>query len=118
MQAKTRNISTNKKSKNKLFKKKVIINPDDLKKMSPNVFMTKKEITQQNYKYNQMYNILFNKNKFKMKNDFDKKHSKIILNEKDKYLQPVNLDDSLSDEEDENVDVLNRISGKFTFGHH
>ena len=38
------------------------------------------------------------KNKFKMSNKFDRKHSKKLLEEKDKYLEVVELDDRLPEE--------------------
>ena len=116
MKERNENTYTKITSKNQLFKKKVIIKPDDLKKILPNVFETEKDTIRSNTQYNQIFNDLFDENKFKIRNDFDKKHSKVFLNEKDLYLQSINLDDYLSDE-DEDVEFLNRISPKFTFGH-
>ena len=115
MQTKSKNTSTEKIMKNQLFKKTVMVNPDDLIKILPN--LTEKKTAQSNNQYNQMFKDLFDENKFKIRNDFDRKHSKEFLNEKDKYLRPVNLDDFLSDE-DEKIETLNRISSKFTFGHY
>ena len=58
------------------------------------------------------------KNKFRMSNKFDRKHSEKLLEEKDKYLEVVELDDRLPEEIDEssdykisNIDPLN-----ITFG--
>ena len=58
------------------------------------------------------------KNKFKISNKFDKKHSEKLLEEKDKYLEVVELDDRLPEEIEEishfnlsNIDPLN-----ITFG--
>ena len=70
--------------------------------------------TQSNYQYNQ-YKVLFNEKKFKIRNDFDRKHSKKFLKEKDKCLEPIVVDDFLFD--DEKIETLNKISSKFTFGH-
>ena len=103
---KNKNISTKVISKNELFKKKVIINPDNLKEKFSSMFET--EIG--------AFNDLFDKNKFKIKNDFDRKHCKEFLKEKDKCLEAINLDDNLSENEDENIEVVNNISTKFTFG--
>ena len=55
-------------------------------------------------------------NKFKIRNDFDRKHSKEFLKEKDECLKTMDLNDSLSENDDENDQVLNNISTKFTFG--
>ena len=115
MQTKNKITSTEKISKNKLFKKTVMVNPDDLIKILPN--LTEKKTVQSNNQYNQMFKDLFDENKFKIRNDFDRKHSKEFLNEKDICLRPMNLDDFLSDE-DEKIETLNRISSKFTFGHY
>ena len=115
MQTKSKNSSTEKITKNQLFKKKVILNPDDLKKILTNE--TEKKTAQSNNQYNQVFKDLFNENKFKIRNDFDRKHSKEFLNEKDQYLRPLNIDDFLSDK-DEKIETLNRISSKFTFGHY
>ena len=116
MQMKGKNTFTEKISKNQLFKKKIITNPDDLKKILSNVLEIEKETARSNTQYNQMFKDLFDENKFKIRNDFDRKHSKVFLNEKDIFLRSINLDDFLSDE-DENTEFLNRISSKFTFGH-
>ena len=58
------------------------------------------------------------KKKFKISNKFDKKHSEKLLEEKDKYLEVVELDDRLPEEIEEishfnlsNIDPLN-----ITFG--
>ena len=115
MQTKNKITSTEKISKNQLFKKTVMVNPDDLIKILPN--LTEKKTVQSNNQYNQMFKDLFDENKFKIRNDFDRKHSKEFLNEKDICLRPMNLDDFLSDE-DEKIETLNRISSKFTFGHY
>ena len=103
---KNKNISTKVIPKNELFKNKVIINPDNLKEKFSSMFETETEA----------FNDLFDKNKFKIKNDFDRKHCKEFLKEKDKCLQAIDLDDSLSESEDENIEVVNNISTKFTFG--
>ena len=103
---KNKNISTKVIPKNELFKNKVIINPDNLKEKFSSMFET--EIG--------ALNDLFDKNKFKIKNDFDRKHCKEFLKEKDKCLEAINLDDNLSENEDENIEVVNNISTKFTFG--
>ena len=113
---KNKNISIEKESKNQLFKSKVIINHDDLKKKLSSVLGSENETNKSDNQYNQMFNILFDKNKFKIRNDFDGEHCDDFLHEKLKYLQPVNLDDSLSD--DRKIEYVNRISPKFTFGHH
>ena len=106
---KNKNISTKVIPKNELFKNKVIINPDNLKEKFSSMFETETEA----------FNDLFDKNKFKIKNDFDRKHCKEFLKEKDKCLQAINLDDTLSENnDDENSEVLNNISTKFTFGRH
>ena len=42
------------------------------------------------------------KKKFKISNKFDKKHSEKLLEEKDKYLEEVELDDRLPEEIEEN----------------
>ena len=55
--------------------------------------------------------------KFKISNKFDKKHSEKFLEEKDKYLDVVELDDKLPENEESlaykisNIDLLN-----FSFG--
>ena len=58
------------------------------------------------------------KNKFKMSNKFDEKHSEKLLQEKDKYLEVVELDDRIPEEIEERP--FNKISKndplKFTFG--
>ena len=57
------------------------------------------------------------KKKFKISNKFDKKHSEKFLEEKDKYLEVVELDDKLPENEESlaykisNIDLLN-----FSFG--
>ena len=107
MEMKNKNTSIKKISKNQLFKNRIIINPDDLKEKFPNIL--KKEI--------EALCDLFDEDKFKIKNDFDRKHCKEFLKEKDKCLQAINLDDTLSENnDDENSEVLNNISTKFTFG--
>ena len=103
---KNKNISTKVIPKNELFKNKVIINPDNLKEKFSSMFETE---------IGALYD-LFDKNKFKIKNDFDRKHCKEFLKEKDKCLEAINLDDNLSENEDENIEVVNNISTKFTFG--
>ena len=115
MQAKTFNTSIEPKLKNQLFKKKVIMNYNDLKEKLSSIFESESEKTGQNNHYSKMLIALFDVNKFKIRNDFDRKHCKEFLKEKDKYLQPLNLDDSLSDD-DEEIGAINRISSKFTFG--
>ena len=117
MQMKTKNTSSQKKSKNLSFKNKVIINHDDLKEKLLNKLVSENEVFQSNNQYNQMLNILFDENKFKITNEFDGKHSNDFLYEKLKYLQPMDLDDSLSDD-DQKIEYLNRLSSKFTFGHY
>ena len=111
MQMKTKNTSTEKKMKNQLFKNKVIIKYDDLKEKLASILESENETVQSNDQYNQMLNVLFDENKFKIKNEFDYKE---FLKEKLKYLQPMNLDD----DDDEKNEVLNRIPSNFTFGHH
>ena len=58
------------------------------------------------------------KNKFKISNKFDEKHSEKLLQEKDKYLEVVELDDRIPEEIEERP--FNKISKndplKFTFG--
>ena len=116
MQAKNKNTFTKAISKNQLFKKKIILRPDDLKEKLRNLFESKNETIQSNYQYNKMLRVLFDENKFKIRNDFDRKHSKEFLYEKDKCLRPIGLDDYLFDD-DEKIETLNKISSKFTFGH-
>ena len=106
---KNKNTATKKISKNQLFKNRIIINPDDLKEKFPNILEKESGALRD----------LFNEDKFKIKNDFDRKHCKEFLKEKDKCLQAINLDDTLSENnDDENSEVLNNISTKFTFGRH
>ena len=112
MQMKNKNIPIEKKTKNKLSKNKILISNDSLKKKFPNEYESEKEKLQSNNQYNKMLNILFDENKFNIRNEFDRKHCKEFLKEKFKYLQPMNLDDSV----DEKVGNLNRLSSKFTFG--
>ena len=107
MQMKNKNSLSEKNSKNQLFKNRVIISPDDLAEK----FASMRSIE------HGIFNDLFDENKFKIRNDFDRKHCKEFLKEKDESLKLVNLDDSLSDD-DEESEVLNRISSKFTFGHY
>ena len=103
---KNKNISTKVIPKNELFKNKVIINPDNLKEKFSSMFET--EIG--------ALNDLFDKNKFKIKNDFDRKHCKEFLKEKDKCLQAINLNDtSFENSDNENSEVLNNISTNFSF---
>ena len=106
MQMKNKKAPTKKMSKNQLFKNRIIINPDDLKEKLPNILE----------KENEALCDLFDEDKFKIKNDFDRKHCKEFLKEKDKCLEAINLDDNLSENEDENIEVVNNISTKFTFG--
>ena len=115
---KNKDTSKKKVVKNQSFKSKVIINYDDFEKKFPNIIGIENEITQLNNQYNKTFHVLFNKDKFKIRNDFDSEHSNEFLKEKEKYLQPVNLDGSLSDDDEEEKDILNRISPKFTFGLH
>ena len=110
-------ISTKIISKNELFKNTIIISSDDLKEKLQNIIEIEKKTAQSNIQYSQMFNDLFEENKFKIRNDFDRKHCNEFLKEKDESLKLVNLDDSLSDD-DEESEVLNRISSKFTFGHY
>ena len=112
MQAKNKNTSAKIISKNQLFKNKVILRSDVLKEKLQNLFESESRAIKSNI---HLYEVLFDKNKFKIRNDFDRKHSKEFLKEKDKCLKPVDLDDFLSD--DEKIDTLNKISSKFTFGH-
>ena len=116
MQAKSKPISTKIIPKNQLFKNPVIIDPDDLKEKLSNAAGAQSEIVESNNHYNQMLNVLFDENKFKIRNDFDRRHSKEFLKEKDLCLQSINLDESLLENDDENEEVLNRVSSKFTFG--
>ena len=113
MEIKTKKSSAEKIPKNKLFTSKIIINHDDTKIKLPSIIESENETVQSNDKYNKMLNVLFDKNKFKIRNEFDGKHSKVFLKEKIKYLQPMNLNDSLIDD----IEYLNNISPKFTFGH-
>ena len=103
-------------SKNQLFKNKVIIKYDDLKDKLSSILESDKETDESNNKSNNLFNVLFEENKFQFKNDFDKEHCKVFLKEKIKYLQPMDLEDSLS-EEDEKIEILKRTPTKFTFGH-
>ena len=114
---KTKDTFKKKVMKNQLFKNKVIINHDDFEKIFPNIIGIENEITQSNNQYNKTFHVLFNKDKLKISNDFDSEHCNEFLKEKEKYLRPINLDSSLSDDEEEK-DILNRISPKFTFGQH
>ena len=116
MKTKTKYISTKTISKNKLLKNKVIINPDNFYEKLSSILETENETIQSNIQCNQMFKILFDENKFKIRNDFDREHSKVFLDEKDKCLQPINLDNSFSD--DDKIETINRISSKFTFGQH
>ena len=100
-------------SKNQFFKDRVILNPGELKEKLSSVHENEKEAF-----YFQKFNDLFDENKFKIRNDFDSEHSKEFLEEKEKYLQPINLDNTFSEDDDDNSEVLNRISSKFTFGHY
>ena len=103
--------------KNNLFKSKVIISYDDFQKKLSSILETENETIITNNQYNKMVNVLFDENKFKIRNDFDSKHCKKFLKEKEKSFQPINLNDSLLND-DEKIECLNRISPKFTFGHH
>ena len=59
--------NTSKKiSKNQLFKNKVIINYDDLYKKSPSILESENEIIQSKNQHNQIFNSLFDENKFKI----------------------------------------------------
>ena len=58
------------------------------------------------------------KKKFKLSNKFDEKHSQVFLEEKDKYLEEVELDDRLPEEIKESsiyktskIDLLNLTFG-------
>ena len=106
MQMKNKNSLSEKNSKNQLFKNRVIISPDDLAEK----FASMRSIE------HGIFNDLFDENKFKIRNDFDRKHSKEFLKEKDECLKTMDLNDSLSENDDENDQVLNNISTKFTFG--
>ena len=104
---KNKNSSTEKISKNELFKNRIIISPEDLKE----------KFSSMNSIETGLFSGLFDSNKFKIRNDFDRKHSKEFLKEKDECLQAINLNDTLSEnDDDENNEVLNNISTKFTFG--
>ena len=104
---KNKNSSTEKISKNELFKNRIIISPEDLKE----------KFSSMNSIETGLFSDLFDANKFKIRNDFDRKHSKEFLKEKDECLQAINLNDTLSEnDDDENNEVLNNISTKFTFG--
>ena len=103
---KNKNSSTEKISKNELFKKRIIISPEDLKEKFSSMSSIETGVI----------NDLFEENKFNIRNDFDRKHSKEFLKEKDECLQTINLNDTLSENDDENNEVLNNISTKFTFG--
>ena len=111
MQTKNNSKSTKKSSKNQLFKDTIIISADEFKQKLPNLVESEIESN------NQIFHDLFDENKIKIKNDFDRKHCKEFLTEKDKYLQTIDLDDSLPDE-DENTEVLKRSPTTFTFGGH
>ena len=106
---KNKNSSTDKISKNELFGNRIIISPEDLKEKFPSMRSIETG----------MFSDLFEENKFKIRNDFDRKHSNEFLKEKDECLKIINLNDTLSenDDDDENEQVLNNISTKFTFGH-
>ena len=117
MQKKNKNKPIEKKMKNQLFKNKVIISPDELKEKLSSILGSENETARPNIQNNKILNDLFDENKFKIRNDFDSDHCEEFLEEKEKYLRPMNLDNSLSDE-DEKTDVVNRISSKFTFGHY
>ena len=108
--------TSGKLSKNQLFKNKVIINYDDLKNKLSSIIGSEDETVQSNIQCSQMLNILFDENKFQFKNNFDRKHCKKFLKEKLQYLEPMNLDDSLS--ENEKGEILTTITSKFTFGNH
>ena len=105
---KNKNSSLEKISKNELFKNKIIISPEDFKK----------KFSSMNSIETGVFSDLFDANKFKIRNDFDRKHSKQFLKEKDECLQTILLNDTFSenDDDDENNEVLNNISTKFTFG--
>ena len=107
MQMKNKNSYNENISKNELFKNRIIISPEDLNEKFPSMSSIKTG----------MFSDLFEENKFKIRNDFDRKHSKEFLKEKDECLQTINLNDTLSEnDDDENNEVLNNISTKFTFG--
>ena len=111
------NTSIEEIPKNNLFKNKVIISYDDFQKKLSSILETENETIISNNQYSEMVNVLFDENKFKIKNDFDSKHCKKFLKEKEKCLRTINLNDSLLND-DEKIECLNRISPKFTFGHH
>ena len=103
---KNKNSSTEKILKNDLFKNRIIISPEDLEEKYPSMYSIETGVLGD----------LFEENKFKIRNDFDRKHSKEFLKEKDECLKTMDLNDSLSENDDENDQVLNNISTKFTFG--
>ena len=117
MEKKNKNITIKEVPKNNLFKNKVIISYDDFQKKLSSILETENETFLSNNQYNQMINVLFDENKFKIRNDFDSKHCKKFLKEKEKSFQPINLNDTIFDG-NEKIEYLNRISSKFTFGHH
>ena len=118
MQTKNKKANIKKLPKNRLIKKKIKNDKDDIKKkIQNNIPEAENEIGQSDKEFIQMIKILFNKNKFKIRNDFDREHCKEFLKEKEKYFQQINLNDSLSDEGEESG-IKNRILTKFTFGHH
>ena len=106
---KNKNSSTEKILKNELFKNRIIISPEDLEEKYPSMYSIETGVLGD----------LFEENKFKIKNDFDRKHSKEFLKEKDECLKAINLNDILSENVDDgNEQVVNNISTKFTFGPH
>ena len=118
MQVKNKSTSTKIIPKNKLLKEKGIISTEELKEDLPSILESKNETVHPVNPYDQMFDDLFDENKFKMRNDFDRKHCKEFLKEKDKCLKPIKLDDEFFLDGDENDDVVNRITPKFTFGWH
>ena len=106
MQMKNKNSSSDNIPKNEFFKNRVIATPDDLKEKFQSMHSIETGI----------FSDLFDKNKFKIRNDFDRNHCKEFLKEKDECLQTMDLNDSLSENDDENEQVVNNISTKFTFG--
>ena len=117
MDNKIKNTNTKKISKKKLFKKTLIIENVDLQGILSNIPESENDSIHSNNKNNEMYNVLFEENKFKIRDDFDNKHCIEFLQEKEKYFQPMNLDDSISDNA-EKTEVLKRTPTKFTFGHY
>ena len=111
METEKKNSPDKKISKNQLFKKRVIINPDELKEQLSEI-----ESNQSTKQYNESLYNLFDEDKFTIRDDFDRNHCKEFLKEKDKFLQPIKFDEFLCEDDNEKIEVYNRISPKFTFG--